>query len=72
MSIKTIDEALDFLPEARTENAEKTGFVGYLMAVFAAIGDGFAAARDYETLVGRGVPADQAVKLVFAAHFESR
>jgi len=69
MSIKTIDSALDFLPEVK--NAASAHFKT-AMTIFRGIGEGLAAAAAYESQVARGVPANVAVRRIFEAYFATR
>jgi hypothetical protein len=72
MSINTVDQALNFLPEAAGTKAATPDFVSALKQAFAAIAGGIAAARAYEELTARGIPANVAVNRVFADHFGTR
>lgn len=68
MSNKAINSALDFYP---AEPATGPGFFGTVKAIFESIGEGFAAARRYQQLTGRGVPAGKAAETVFNEHFKA-
>jgi hypothetical protein len=60
MSTKTLDE-LDLVPGS----ARRGGPWVSIVTLFDAIGDGIAAAHQYQTLVARGVKPDKAARLVF-------
>lgn len=63
MSTKTLD-ALDLVPGSARRGG---GPWASLVTLFEAIGDGIAAAHQYQTLVGRGVKPDKAARTVFEA-----
>jgi hypothetical protein len=60
MSTKTLD-ALDLVPG----KARKGGPWASVITLFDAIGEGVAAAHQYQTLVGHGVRPDRAARIVF-------
>jgi hypothetical protein len=73
MSIKSIDEALDFLPADRANRASWLAALrDGIVAFFAAIGEGLAASQRYEQLIARGVAPSTAVGIVFEEHYEGR
>jgi hypothetical protein len=67
MSTKTLD-ALDLVPG----NARRGGPWASIVTLFDAIGDGIAAAHQYQTLVARGVKPDKAARMVFETISQKR
>jgi hypothetical protein len=61
MSTKTLDSALDLVPVEPRKSGPWTAIV----SLFEAIGEGMAAAHQYQTLVARGVAPERAARLVF-------
>lgn len=70
-TIKSFDEALDFYPSASVKS-RFSRFSSRVKLYWNAMGDGFAAAADYQTLTARGVPHDVAVRQIFGIHFDGR
>jgi hypothetical protein len=64
-TVRSLDGALDF--EARGLGLRR--FFNGLTVYLSAISDGAAAAHEYDTLIRRGMPHEQAVAQVFEDHF---
>src|SRR5262245_30104881 len=62
MSPKTLDSALDFVPDKR---ACKGGVWMSIVDAFSAIRQGIDLAGEYKELTGRGMPANEAARRVF-------
>ena len=71
MSIRTVDQALDFLPEVETGKGHQ-GLLALLASVVSAIADGQRAAADYDRLTAHGMGQSEAAHKVFERHFKSR
>ncbi len=70
MSIRTADQALDFLPEVERTKSRK-GIFAALSSFVSAIADGQRAAADYDRMVAHGMGPSQAAHEVFERHFKS-
>jgi hypothetical protein len=71
MSTKPCDVALD-APQALNSAGDPWPLHKTLAVFFQAIGEGLAAHRRYQTLVARGVPAEEAVGIAFNETFGKR
>jgi hypothetical protein len=71
MSTKPFDGALD-APRRLNSAGEPRPLHNTVALFFRAIGEGLAAQCRYQTLVARGVPADQAVGIAFNETFGKR
>jgi hypothetical protein len=71
MSTKPFDVALD-TPQGLNGADEPFPLHKTLALFFQAIGEGLAAHRRYQTLVARGVPAEEAVGIAFNETFGKR
>lgn len=67
-SINSLNGAIDMEPRGLPVRRLLTALGTYWNAAR----DGIAAAHDYETLTRRGVAHEEAVKRVFAEHFDRR
>jgi hypothetical protein len=73
MTIKTIDSALDFLPETgKPEPSRPLGLLAKIAAIFKAIDDGLAANQEYKRLTAHGVAPAEAARQAFDEHIEKR
>jgi hypothetical protein len=63
-TITSYDDALDFLPTAKTSPKRPT-FLDKIRLFTQAMREGHQAARRYRELTGRGVPHDKAARQVF-------
>lgn len=68
MSTKAFDEALDFLPPARTRKGG--GFGQTIVSFITALADGRNAEAEYNRQIARGVAPDQAIRRVFDKSFK--
>ena len=71
MSTNTIEHTLDLLPAAKRTQPPH-GSLNAIRSFFASIREGIDAAHEYERLIGRGMPPQQAVDRVFREHFADR
>lgn len=70
MSIRTADEALDFLPVVNTGKAK--GVLAMVATVISAIAEGQRAAAEFDRLTAHGMGQSDAARTVFERHFKSR
>jgi hypothetical protein len=67
-TVRSLDGVLDLEPRSPGVR----GFLDNLAVYWSAIGEGAAAAHEYETLTRRGVAHEEAVSRVMKAHFDRR
>jgi hypothetical protein len=63
-TITSYDDALDFLPKAKTA-PKRPSFLSKVRLVLEAMREGHAAARRYRELTANGIPHDEAARRVF-------
>jgi hypothetical protein len=70
-TITSYDDALDFLPKAKTA-PKRPNFLAKVRLILEAMREGHAAARRYRELTAHGVPHDEAARRVFSEVYSVR
>ena len=70
-TITSYDDALDFLPKAKTA-PNRPNFLAKVRLILEAMREGHAAARRYRELTAHGVPHDEAARRVFSEVYSVR
>jgi hypothetical protein len=70
-TITSYDDALDFLPKAKTA-PKRPNLLSKVRLILDALREGHAAARRYRELTAHGVPHDEAARRVFLEVYAAR
>ena len=70
-TITSYDDALDFLPKAKTA-PKRPNFLAKVRLILEAMREGHTAARRYRELTAHGVPHDEAARRVFSDVYSVR